>query len=126
MTSGHWHLWHCPTDLCPPGAVPHSCVECNPLHWARGNSLNHITNRDVVGSNAQKQWRSKLYRTLKQQRYERDNLELQKRREREVERQQELERAQTPRPTPPKQCHLPKGRWRGGGRKKSDIGRTYK
>jgi hypothetical protein len=121
-----WTLWRCPDGNHPPNAVPQSCAECNPLHWARSNnSLDHVSNYEITDSKAQKRWRSKLYRTLKQQKYERDSLEYQKRREKEA-RQEQLEREAEHQKNTPRGYRAPPIRSRGCRKKKSDVGRTYK
>jgi len=121
-----WTLWRCPDGNHPPNAVPQSCAECNPLHWARSNhSLDHISNYEITDSKAHKRWRSRLYRVLKQQKYERDSAALQKQREKQARQEQlacEVERQKS---TPHSYRARPI-RSRGGAKKKSDVGRVYK
>ena len=118
----YWYFWHCPRDQRPAASmnISNSCVECSPIVWTRANSLNHIINREVTGSKAQKRWRAGLYRTLKRQIYERDSLEAQKKRIREQEREDAMRFVESLRKNP---GHVPRNHHK---KKKSDVGKVWK
>ena len=124
QVGNHWYFWHCPDDQQAPLSVTLVCIECNPIGWVRGNSLNYIINRDCQGNhNAHKQWRKGLYRKLKHQRHEAQNAALAKARQ-EGLLAEAKKRTYTLIKTPvdTNAGHVS----RRHGAKKSDVGRVWK
>jgi len=121
QVGGHWYFWHC---LGAPhvngGAM--ICVECSPLDWVEGNSLNHIHHLGLSASpQAHKSWRNKLYRKIKEQKLQRE----QKRVEEITECAQVLEgRRNKTEPVDKTRGSKKLSRWRG--KKQSDVGKVYK
>jgi predicted RNA-binding Zn-ribbon protein involved in translation (DUF1610 family) len=123
-----WYFWRCQDLQRPVGKMIIACIECNPLLWEDGDPvisrtgttrIMGVINLDLHGSNEQKRWRTRLYARLKEQRRERDNAEYAKRRQKEAEREAQVQAIASRRPGYGHCRHVSR-------RKVSDVGKTYK